>query len=247
MNLAVDIGNSRAKAAVFSGGEIVERWCSESFGSGELEAILAGYPGIRRSILSSTRDGNMDIEQFLYRRTERFIRFTPDVGIPLKNKYATPATLGPDRLSAAVGASHIYPGKNILLVDFGTAMTVDIITADGEYLGGNISPGARTRFRALNDYTSRLPLGAIPCGDTYRESLTGTNTVEAIESGVINGIVFELEGYIGRYGDRFGEVTVIFTGGDADFFAKRLKNTIFANQDLVLIGLNTILEYNANQ
>ena len=126
-------------------------------------------------------------------------------------------------------------------MDFGTAITIDLVTAAGEFKGGNISPGAMTRFRALHDYTSKLPLRSLS-DDTM---LISTNSNQAVESGVINGIVYEIEGYITRLSQDYEDLKIIFTGGDGNFFAKRLKNTIFAIYDLVVYGLNRILEYNA--
>ena len=127
------------------------------------------------------------------------------------------------------------------MVDFGTAITFDMVTAAGEYLGGNISPGAMTRYRALHDYTATLPLLSLP------ESVTqlGDSSASAVGSGVAQGIIYEVEGYIREMSARYEDMKIIFTGGDANYFAKRLKNAIFATCDLIIYGLNTILEYNA--
>ena len=130
-----------------------------------------------------------------------------------------------------------------MLADCGTAITVDMVSAAGEFLGGNISPGAASRFRALHEYTCSLPLRALRPGET---ELLGRDTFSAIESGVIDGIVYEIEGYIGRLSARYPDLRIIFTGGDGNFFAKRVKNPIFATYDLVVYGLNRILEYNAD-
>ena len=163
--------------------------------------------------------------------------------MPIGNAYLTPETLGRDRLAAAVGATVLYPGENVLIVDFGTAVTIDLVTADATFRGGCISPGMKTRFRALHDYTAKLPL----CAATESEELAGLNTRQAIELGVMNGITFEIEGYAARMRSRIEDLCVIFTGGDANFFVKRIKNTIFANCNLVFCGLNRILEYNASE
>ena len=154
-----------------------------------------------------------------------------------------PETLGRDRLAAAVGATVLYPGRNVLIVDFGTAVTIDLVTADATFRGGCISPGMKTRFRALHDYTAKLPL----CAATESEELAGLTTRQAIELGVMNGIAFEIEGYAARMRSQIEDLCVIFTGGDANFFVKRIKNTIFANCNLVFCGLNRILEYNASE
>ncbi|MCD8073209.1 MAG: type III pantothenate kinase, partial [Alistipes sp.] len=154
----------------------------------------------------------------------------------------TPQTLGCDRLAGAVGAAAIYPGQNILIADLGTAITFDVVTAAGEFLGGNISPGAAMRLRALHEYTGRLPL----VGQEGPTEEIATSSQSAVRSGVVGGIVYEIEGYIARLGERYDPLKIIFTGGDSDFFAKRVKNAIFATYDLVVYGLNRILEYNAD-
>ena len=128
-----------------------------------------------------------------------------------------------------------------MIVDFGTAITVDYVSGDGTYCGGVISPGMRMRFQALHRFTARLPL----CGETDEERLYGTTTTSCIEQGVMNGITFEIEGYIERFRQKNSEICIIFTGGAAKNFAKRIKNTIFADCELVFSGLNRILEFNA--
>jgi type III pantothenate kinase len=142
-----------------------------------------------------------------------------------------------------VGAAALHPGTAALVVDFGTAITIDLVSADGEFLGGNISPGAAMRFSALHEYTGKLPLLALT--DTVEP--LGRSTTEAIEAGVINGILYEIEGYIARISKKIANLHIIFTGGDGIFFAKRVNYPIFASADLVLYGLNRVLEHNTNQ
>ena len=134
-------------------------------------------------------------------------------------------------------------GQPVLIVDFGTAVTIDLVTADNTFRGGCISPGMKTRFRALHDYTACLPL----CGPTESGELQGLTTEEAIRLGVMNSLTFEIEGYMARMEKKIDDLCVIFTGGDAKYFAKRIKNTIFANCNLVFCGLDRILEYNASE
>ena len=128
-----------------------------------------------------------------------------------------------------------------MIVDFGTAITIDQVSADGVFRGGNISPGVQMRFRALHDYTAALPL----CESCEDQTLLGRSTVEAIRQGVMNGIAFEIEGYIARFRRENADICIIFTGGAAKNFAKRIKNAIFADCELVFLGLNRILEFNA--
>ena len=145
--------------------------------------------------------------------------------------------------AAAVGAATLYPGRTVLIVDFGTAVTIDLVTADNTFRGGCISPGMTMRFRALHDYTAALPL----CGPAEDERLQGLATEDAVRLGVMNSLTFEIEGYIARMREKIDDLCVIFTGGDAKYFAKRIKNTIFANCNLVFCGLDRILEYNASE
>lgn len=243
MNLVIDIGNSRTKAAVFSGEKIVERWSFGDFGRQEINEVLRKYPEIRNSILSATRGDRASIENILRESVRFFIPAGDGTPVPLKNLYRTPATLGPDRLAAAVGAGFLFPGQNLMIADLGSAITIDFVTAAGEYLGGSISPGARLRFRALHDHTGKLPMGSL---DDAPEGIAGT-TSEAVAAGVAEGIRHEIEGYMREFADKMPGLRLILTGGDAEFFEKRFKNTIFANYDLVLIGLNRILDYNVSE
>ena len=242
MNLAIDIGNTLAKAAVFEQGQVVDTFKTEHPDRQFIEGIFASYPAITAAIVVSTRMADSEMEQEIEARVKKFIRFDTTVPVPVINCYGTPETLGCDRLAAAVGANAIYPGANVLIVDFGTAITIDMVSAKGEFLGGNISPGAAIRFRALHEFTGKLPLHAL-VDDTVE---IGNNSRQAVESGVINGIVYEIEGYIYRLSKEYEDLRIIFTGGDGNFFAKRVKNPIFAAYDLVVYGLNRILEYNAD-
>ena len=242
MNLAIDIGNTCAKLAVIENGQVVDFFKTDTLSEVYLEQLLENFPDITGAILISVHeDSDAPIEALLRRRLGRFIRFGHGVPVPIRNGYATPDTLGADRLAAAVGAATLYPGNNVLIVDFGTAITFDFVSAEGEFLGGNISPGAATRFRALHHFTRKLPL----CELIDREVFMGRDTVSAIEGGIVNGIVYEVEGYIRDLERKYDGLRIIFTGGDSNFFANRVKKPIFATYDLVAYGLNRILEYNA--
>lgn len=238
MNLAIDIGNSLAKAAVIDNSQVVDVFKCETITTRYISSvILKAYPAVKNAIITSTRECDSELEDYLRKTLRRVVVFDHSTPVPIKNLYATPETLGLDRLAAAVGAKALYPGENVMVVDFGTAITIDVVTASGEFRGGNISPGASSRFRALHEFTGRLPL--LSLGEDV--SLVGKTTAEAISNGVVNGIVFEIEGYIARLSKEYTDLRIIFTGGDGIFFAKRFKNPIFASSDLVLYGLNEIL------
>ncbi len=228
--------------ALMERGQIVDTFRMPGYDWSAVEAVFRDYPVVDSAILVCTRDGMEELEKDIRGRVGQYIHFDHTVPVPIKNLYATPLTLGYDRLAAAVGAHTIYPNHPVLIADFGTAITYDIVTAAGEFLGGNISPGAQSRFRALNEYTSTLPLRSL----ANNMQVLGKTTDSAIENGVACGIVFETEGYIQALKKEYSEIKIIFTGGDANYFAKRVKNAIFATSDLVFYGLNAILEHNAN-
>ena len=242
MNLVVDFGNTLVKLAVFDKGELVAQRCMERLHPSVLEELLSEWP-VRRAVVASTRGEVDDVAAMLRRRVDYLLEFTSQTSVPIGNAYLTPETLGRDRLAAAVGATVLYPGENVLIVDFGTAVTIDLVTADNTFRGGCISPGVTMRFRALHDYTAALPL----CGPAEDERLQGLATEDAVRLGVMNSLTFEIEGYMARMEKKIDDLCVIFTGGDAKYFAKRIKNTIFANCNLVFCGLDRILEYNASE
>lgn len=199
----------------------------------------------------STRGGSAsegEIERKLRESCGQVLRLDHSTPVPIKNLYSTPQTLGYDRLAAAVGACELHPGKTALVVDLGTAITFDVVTAAGEFLGGSISPGAGIRFRALHKFTGSLPLCELPAGDrAINTDYPPRDTKTAIQTGVTEGIVGEIERQISAAREKFGEIVIIFTGGDADYFASRLNFTIFAVSDLIFHGLNAILEHNASK
>ena len=248
MNLIVDIGNSSAKATLMAGDQIVDRRRFEELTPAVLSSLLDEIGEVEGGILCSLKEVDEQFEQVFAERVNRYMRFTHQTPIPIRNGYQTPQTLGLDRLAAAVGAATLFPGSSLMVVDFGTAITIDFVSADGEFMGGNISAGASTRLKALNHYTSALPLFSI---DEYeqreqlsQEQMFGRTTQDAILKGVVEGIIFEIEGYISRFSKKDTCFQTIFTGGDSIFFAKRIKNTIFVTYDLIAIGLNRILESN---
>lgn len=240
MNLVIDIGNTRVKAAVFDADRIVGKHAGESSDRSVVEELLLRHPAVGRAIVASTGGAASPWVEALRARAIECLEFTPRTPVPIGNAYATPQTLGADRLAAAVGAAAAARGRASLIFDFGTALTVDFVSAEGVFRGGTISPGMRLRFEALHEHTARLPL----CAGCDEVRLYGDSTRTAIEQGVMNGMTYEIEGHIARFREQEGEMCVFFTGGDANFFVKRIKNAIFANCDLVFCGLNRILEYN---
>ena len=180
MNLIIDIGNSRAKVVVMDGDTLIKEYVAEAFSTSLFKEIMASYPTISRAIVASTRGDEEQTRQIVAECLSEVVIFRPaTTPIPLDNHYHTPETLGADRLAAAVGAQALYPNCDIMIVDFGTAITIDFVEG-GAFKGGNISPGVTTRFRALADYTARLPR----CYATDEVIEFGRTTKEAIEQGV---------------------------------------------------------------
>ena len=249
MKLTVDIGNTAVKIAVFDGGEIVYRRREEQW-SDEVAAELVAEYRPTGAIVSSTRSLGNEVATSITKAMAEagyeapVMVFRGDTPTPLRNGYATPETLGPDRLAAAVGGAALFPGENLLIIDFGTAITYDLVSADGVYLGGNIAPGMDMRYQSLHRSAAFLPLEEGDTSGRCGEKI-GKKTAEAIKLGVIDGICYETEGYIRNWTERYKKIVTIFTGGDAKCFEKKIKTPIFAELDLVCIGLNKILEYNA--
>ena len=240
MNLIVDIGNTRVKAAVTDGGRVVKMFAAAEFDDRLLDSVLSEFQSVGKAIVASTAGDARVAAAIIRRSVERCLVFTPQVAVPITNAYGSPATLGGDRLAAAVGVAAMYPGRNAAIVDCGTALTVDLLTADGTYRGGFISPGAQMRFDALHAHTSRLP--ELKPTDEFQP--IGTDTRSCIEQGVMQGMTAEIEAHIEAFGKKNDDLLKIFTGGDAKFFVKRIKNAIFANCEPVICGLDRILEYN---
>jgi type III pantothenate kinase len=240
-NLVIDYGNTLVKTAIFRNHEQINLKTTPDLTLNELENFVSEYQ-IQNVIASSVRDIPASIKNYLANRFT-FFELTHNTRIPIKNLYQTPETLGLDRLSAAVAGSYLFPVSNVLTIDAGTCITYDLIDSQRNYHGGAISPGIQMRFKALHTFTSRLPL----VNGQKIDILTGSTTQESILSGVLNGVVAEVEGMIEKFKIKFSDLHVIISGGDADYFAGKLKSNIFAAQNLVLTGLNIILQFNVEE
>jgi len=238
MNLVIDIGNSRTKVFVYKGDKAVAQANYKSITVLGLRKIFGKYP-IKASILSSVAGINTGVITFL-KRNSALIELNASSPLPLKNRYQTPKTLGRDRIANAAGAAKIFPGKNCLVIDCGTCVKYDFVTAKKEYMGGAISPGMLMRYAALHSFTAKLP----QIKPSTVVKMTGATTDESIISGVQLGMLNEMEGYILRYRKKHKALKVILTGGDADCFAHLLNFPIFAAPKLTSTGLNEILQYN---
>jgi len=242
MNLVTDIGNTLTKLAVFNKSEMIYFNKTDIITEEIFKELITQFKTINKAFISTVSDiPDALITKLNDNKIKTYI-FDTATQLPFINKYKTPETLGKDRIAAVAGAYYLYPGNNVLIVDAGTAITFDLINSKGEYLGGNISPGLDMRFKALNQYTSKLPL----LKSETDFSLIGESTNQAIINGVQNGLIFEIEGYIKSLKTTYTDLIILITGGNAQFFEYRLKKSIFVVSNLTLIGLNTILEHNVH-
>jgi type III pantothenate kinase len=242
MNLIIDAGNTRVKLAVFEKDRLVEVVFidMESFFL-EIKKILIKHQ-ITVGILSNVNFISEDKIQKLQKLVNLLI-LSSSTDVPFINLYETPETLGVDRIALVAAAVNKFTKKNILIIDAGTCITFDFVNDQTEYLGGAISPGIEMRYKALHNFTTKLP------NLTKKEvqNFIGNNTDRCINSGVVNGVIQELEGVIYQYKKKYPDLTVVLTGGDTNFLSKQLKSSIFANPNFLLEGLNKILIFNKNK
>ena len=242
MNLAIDVGNTRVKAAVFEGDKllVIEYFKREEIII-ELKKIFKTYQ-IKEAIIANVASVSSEVLEEI-NNIVRLTRVNSIMKLPFINKYATPHTLGLDRLALVFGAVLKYENQNTLIIDAGTCITYDFVDKENKYFGGAISPGLEMRYKSLNHFTSKLPLLEV----TIPNQFVGNSTKESIHSGVVNGLLQEIEGVISQYKNKYSDLTVVLTGGDTNFLSKQLKSSIFANQNFLLEGLNRILIFNNNK
>ena len=236
MNVVVDYGNSSAKVGVFDHLELIDRHAFTD--AIELRGFLENFSAVHFIISTVTEDAHT-VSSWARHAKKKYI-LDATLPLPIQNKYATPHTLGVDRIAGVCGAHSLFPSSDCLVIDAGTCITYDVIDRSGGFLGGGISPGMRMRFQAVHTFTAKLPLiNPVPL-----PPLIGDSTETCIQSGIVNGLTAELNGIITQYQDKFDGLKVILSGGDTRFFENKLKGSIFAVPELVLGGLNSILNYN---
>ena len=240
-NLAIDTGNTSVKYAIFENETMV--YHNRIIGYTFLDIVKdINIYKPERSIVCTTRKLCDNQKEVLDSLANKIVYFNYTTDIPIKNLYKSPQTLGMDRLAAAIGAYKSVK-ENVLIIDIGTAITYDFVNKNGEYIGGNISAGMNMRFKALNEFTSQLPL-INPEGN---HPLFGEDTDSAIRCGVIDGIKYEIDGYIRKFSLKYPNLCVFYTGGDELYFENEIKKRIFADNFIVLKGLNEILLYQERQ
>ncbi len=242
MNLVIDIGNTVAKVALFDGPVLVEVTYESNQTLEHVPQIVRKHP-CERAIVATVIDLSDEALAVLKSLPFPVLWLDEHTPLPVENLYETPHTLGYDRIAAAIGAYLQYPDRDLLVIDAGTCITYEFIDAAGRYHGGNISPGMQMRFKALHQFTGRLPL----VDAQGRCPEVGKDTETAIRAGVLKGMEYEIKGYIERMKQKYPMLFVFLTGGDEFSFDTNLKSIIFADRFLVLKGLNHILHYNSKE
>jgi type III pantothenate kinase len=237
MNLALDFGNTRIKLGLFEGKDLAEKRIFDS--EADLLEILDSFVA-ENCIIGSVTKGHERTSQLLKARFNTLV-FAANTPIPLKNMYKSALTLGSDRIAASMGSWSIYPDQNVLTIDAGTCIKYNFVNASNEYIGGAISPGIPMRLKAMNHYTESLPL--VDTDKNY-DKLTGQSTTESLLSGALVGAACEVDAMIDRYKTMHQNLQIVLTGGDSDYLCRQLKNRFFADQNILLHGLNAILNYN---
>jgi type III pantothenate kinase len=238
LNLVVDIGNSSLKVAIFDKKLMTSKFIYTNQ-SLNIFSDLFKNNVIDNCLISNVSTIDKNILDFLKINSNLF-SINESINIPFINLYKTKNTLGHDRIALVSAAAIDFPDQNTLIIDTGTCITYDFKNSENEYLGGGISPGIQMRFKSLNSQTSKLPLSTI----NLDYKLIGDDTNSSINSGVVHGVISEINGIINQYQERFKNIKIILTGGDSNFLLKKIKNTIFADQNFLLKGLNYLLENN---
>lgn len=239
MQLCIDIGNTRVKTGVFEHSEIIFTERRQDFDLSFQQHLLEKY-AIEGVIISSTRADDAEVLAFLKSRPDT-LQLDHQTRLPIQLQYKTPETFGKDRLAAAVACHALFPGEACIFIDAGTCITTNVVDENGTFLGGNISPGIQMRLKAMHLLTGKLPLAEMK----YHDEVLGQDTTMALQNGAVRGAIYEISSFLDRCGDKFPSARIVLTGGDAIMFAKHLKIKIFANPNLVLLGLNEILRFNA--
>jgi type III pantothenate kinase len=248
VNLALDFGNTRIKAGLFAGSTLVDSWVLsyEDWDRLAEGAFPLGWSEAKYSGILSV--GKWPLEKIVTELLKAFphckpLPLTAGTATPLRNRYGTPETLGMDRLALANGAWQLGGGKPLIAFSAGTALTWEVVNAEGEYLGGGIAPGMRMRFASLHEGTAKLPLVS-PEGPF---ALAGSSTEESIRGGVVLGMAVEIDGLADRARREWGPLTQVFlTGGDAPILVNHLQNVNFADSGLVLLGINAIVQHHSS-
>lgn len=233
-NLCTDIGNTNIKSGIFVNNVLKEL----IFG---LDALLELKINSEFQCIYSSVRKTVPFElNSVFEKCSKTEKLSYNTILPIKLDYQTPETLGSDRIATAVAAHKLFPQDNCIVIDAGTCVTSDFIDTGGIFRGGNISPGIRMRIKAMNAFTGALPLVEIE----DNENILGKSTIEALQNGAVKGTIWEINTFINEIEKIYGHSKLVFTGGDTKYFVNYFKSSIFADSNLVLYGLNEILNFN---
>ncbi len=238
MNLTVDIGNTYTKVRVFKDEDVVYQSFKGNYSAEDVETIVEDW-GINKAIISTVGNNKLEIKTYLEECKVRVVEFSNDMKLPIRILYATPHTLGQDRIAAAIGARQLSGGGRLLVMDLGTCNTYDVVL-DNSFLGGNIAPGYKMRLDAMHHYTKRLPQLDVENKDHER---IGNDTQSALQGGAYYGIIYEIEGIYRQTLKQYEDLKLFITGGAAQYFVGKLNIPYTYEPDLVHIGLNKILDF----
>jgi type III pantothenate kinase len=236
--LCFDFGNTRLKCGVFENDVFTEEIVLPDDDGGTIQKILLQYQP-QNTILSSVIRHNPAVENLLAANTS-FHKLSHLTKINFTTPVGKPETIGADRLALVAAAVHFYPGKNNLVIGLGSCITYNFINQYHQFLGGAISPGMEMRFKTMHEHTALLPV----VQKDWNFPVIGYDTKTNLQSGVIAGITYEIDGFIDYYASKYGNFNVVLTGGDSAYFAGQLKNKIFADLNFLFKGLYAISEVN---
>ncbi len=242
INLCVDWGNTNIKAAIFDNDKLQKQVvCDEGTAVQKVSELMDTYKPVKAITCSVATHGD-ELENMIVSRIKGTIKLDSKTRLPINNAYGTPESLGADRVALVCGAHLTNPDNNNLVISLGTCVTYNLMQKNKTFRGGAISPGMYMRLKAMHDYTDKLPEVSVQ-GDLL---LVGYDTETCMRGGVVFGMAAEIDGMIKEYEAKYPEFNAILTGGDAAFFATKIKSKIFADPDLLLKGLNLILNYNVS-
>jgi type III pantothenate kinase len=239
--LVIDQGNTRMKAGLFQGNRLIRKTVFSKAGLAPLKRLAGRHP-ISAILVSSVGMPTKSLHSQLSGIAPVTV-LSSDTALPIKNGYKTPNSLGSDRIAAAAGAAVLFPAANVLVIDAGTCIKYDFLHGKKGFLGGSIAPGLSLRLKSLHSETARLP----DLKPTGRAVLTGKDTPSSMLSGCVFAAALEAEGFVKAYRKQYKRIRVVLTGGDAPYLSKHLNFSIFAAPDLVLYGLNSILQHDLSQ
>jgi type III pantothenate kinase len=242
INLCIDWGNTNVKAAIIENDVIKKQIVFDEESAQEKVTDLMDAYKPEKAIVCSVVSHSDELEQLVKSRISSMVKLDGYTRLPINNAYLSADTLGADRVALVTAAHMLNPTQNNLVVSCGTCITYNLVQKNRTFRGGAISPGMHMRLKAMHTFTDRLPEVDVE-GDLL---LLGYDTETCMRTGAILGMAAEISCMIDEYEKAYPDFNAILTGGDAPFFASKIKSKIFADPDLLLKGLNLIVNYNVS-